>query len=284
MKVFLSWSGGLSHQIALILKEWLPCVIQELEPYVSSEDIEKGNRWSGEIAGELEACKCGIICVTRENLQAPWLNFEAGALSKAITDGSKVIPFLFELQPSDLIKHPLAQFQGVTYVNGGDSASHTSKEDVYKLISTLNSCLEKPLKEEMLKRTFHTWWEDLREKFMNLNQESSSPEKEKQIDINATLQELLELNRTQVRLLESRQTENKSSDESKYSFKLKKSLVDEVKGWTKSLDENCLKNLSGSSFLIYLDKDGNTKFIPSIDHIKHKKLSKDDSEQEPEVV
>ena len=42
MKVFISWSGNKSHKVAMIFREWLPSVIQSLEPYVSSEDIDKG--------------------------------------------------------------------------------------------------------------------------------------------------------------------------------------------------------------------------------------------------
>lgn len=50
MKVFISWSGNKSHKVAMIFREWLPSVIQSLEPYVSSEDIDKGARWSSDIA------------------------------------------------------------------------------------------------------------------------------------------------------------------------------------------------------------------------------------------
>lgn len=107
MKVFLSWSGELSHKIALELREWLPFVIQSIEPYVSSEDIDKGTRWSIDIAKELEDSSFGILCVTPQNLNAPWLNFEAGALSKAF-ENSFVSPFLFGLKPSDLKKSPYA--------------------------------------------------------------------------------------------------------------------------------------------------------------------------------
>ena len=84
MKVFLSWSGSRSHKVALVFRDWLPSVIQEIVPYVSSEDIDKGARWSTDIAKELSDSKFGILCVTRDNINAPWLTFEAGALSKTM--------------------------------------------------------------------------------------------------------------------------------------------------------------------------------------------------------
>lgn len=42
MKVFISWSGSKSQEVAKILKQWIPCVIQSVEPYFSSADIDKG--------------------------------------------------------------------------------------------------------------------------------------------------------------------------------------------------------------------------------------------------
>ena len=84
-------------------------VIQKISPYISTE-TEKGARWSSEIARELEHCSYGVSCVTPENKEAPWLLFEAGALSKSVSDG-KVAPILFGLDHADIQKSPLSQFQ-----------------------------------------------------------------------------------------------------------------------------------------------------------------------------
>ena len=81
MKIFLSWSGSMSKKTAEILCEWLPKVINAIEPWISSE-MEKGTRWESEITDKLEESKIGIICLTRNNLDENWILFEAGALSK----------------------------------------------------------------------------------------------------------------------------------------------------------------------------------------------------------
>jgi hypothetical protein len=94
MKVFISWSGERSRAIAEVLKGWLPSVLQAVKPYFSPEDVVKGSRWSTEIAKELEASRIALLVVTPENQEAPWLLFEAGALSKNL-DRARVIPLLF---------------------------------------------------------------------------------------------------------------------------------------------------------------------------------------------
>jgi len=85
MKLFISWSGKLSHKIAKELQEWFPLVINQLEPFVSGESIKKGDRWILDIFSELEQSNFGIVCLTKENLLESWIMFEAGALSKNIS-------------------------------------------------------------------------------------------------------------------------------------------------------------------------------------------------------
>ena len=82
-------------------------VIQELDPFMSAKSIDKGTRWSREIAQQLEETNYAIVCVTQENQSAPWVNFEAGALAKA-TD-SHVSPLLLDVSKTN-VSGPLAEF------------------------------------------------------------------------------------------------------------------------------------------------------------------------------
>ena len=195
MKVFLSWSGTTSHKVAKELRDWLPFVINCLEPYVSSEDIDKGARWSTDIAKELENSTFGILCVTKDNIEAPWLLFEAGALSKMM-DKAFVCPFIFDLKRSE-IKGPILQFQSTIF----------DKDDVEKLLQTLNkACGESCLKDEMLKKSFDVWWPNLEDKLSKicklqsnkLNSEDKKKVTELPIEI---LEEILELTRNNHQIL-----------------------------------------------------------------------------------
>lgn len=76
MKVFISWSGDRAKVIAEELREWLPTVIQSIEPFVSSRDIPLGGRGLQTLANELESCDFGILCLTQANIESPWILFE----------------------------------------------------------------------------------------------------------------------------------------------------------------------------------------------------------------
>ena len=194
MKVFISWSGNLSHQVALVLRNWFPYVLQQVRPYVSSEDIRKGNRWSIDIAGELGESDHGIICLTRENLEAPWIHFEAGALSKSLDTASVWTLLVGDLSAKD-IAGPLAQFQ------------HTNldKVDFKKLIDTINQSLgASQLNEATLNHIFDRFWPELEEAVRGvLAQAIVQPEPglhpERTSD--AVLSELLDLSRSMSRSL-----------------------------------------------------------------------------------
>ena len=185
MKVFISWSKDKSKLTAEALNKWLPKVIQAVEPWISP-DIEKGKRWSQEINDNLEKTKIGIFCLNQENLNEPWILFEAGAMAK--TKDAYVCTFLLDIKPTD-VHQPLGQFQHTKY----------EKEDIRKLVHTINSALgkynEKELTKEVLDEAFEKYWVDLDEELKKILK--SKPSKSIERTEKELLEEILEILRNQ---------------------------------------------------------------------------------------
>lgn len=184
MKVFISWSGEKSREFAEILKGWLPSVIQAVKPYFTPDDIEKGARWSNEISKELEQSSVGIICLTRSNLQSPWVMFEAGALAKSI-EKSRVVPMLFGVDPSDL-QGPLLQFQAASF----------GEKEVRKLMKTINNALgDKSLDNQVLEAVFKKWWPEFSQQVSEVLK-ADTPDQELELRTDREiLEEILEISR-----------------------------------------------------------------------------------------
>ncbi|MCG4284455.1 toll/interleukin-1 receptor domain-containing protein [Lacticaseibacillus paracasei] len=163
MEIFLSWSKDWSHELSQAFRDWVPLVLQESSPFMSSTDIDLGTRWNDKINNQLEKSTVGILFLTPENIDSPWLNFEAGALSKSIGSESKIIPISFG--SGDLTvkisKTPLKQFQ---------SLLHPDKKGFNSLITTLNTSMENSLSEKQLKTTFEMWWPALENDLKKINQ------------------------------------------------------------------------------------------------------------------
>lgn len=150
MNVFISWSGDRSKILAKELSQLLPELVPTLNVWMSEQDIDAGSRWGEELNRKLETSNFGVLCLTQENLSAPWLLFEAGSLAKSVSQ-SKVVPYRLGLKPTD-IPFPLAQFQGVDADEVGTK----------KLVQSLNSALESPIKGPQLDSMFKRWWPDLK--------------------------------------------------------------------------------------------------------------------------
>ena len=186
MKIFLSWSGERSQRIAEALKAWLPDVVSFFEPWISSEDIEKGARFEADLGAQLQATDVGIVCLCPENLTAPWVLFESGALAKSL-GRSKVCTYLFDLQPSDL-SGPLVQFQATT----------ATRDDTLKLLRTLNRGLKSNARSpEQLEKLFAHWWPDLKDALDAIPR--TKPAKKFLRSDREILEELLDLIRQQSR-------------------------------------------------------------------------------------
>jgi len=184
VKVFISWSGNNSKKLGETLRDWLPAVLQMVQPYFTPSDIEKGTRWNSEIAKELESSEVGILCVTRDNLHSDWVMFEAGALSKSL-DKAHVCPVLFGIHNTDLAG-PLKQFQTTEF----------DKEDFKKLVSVINNKLgENKLPAKVLDSVFEKWWPELKTKIDKILKKLSQDDTEPIRTERGLLEEILELSR-----------------------------------------------------------------------------------------
>lgn len=188
MKVFISWSGDRSNKVAELLEWWLRCVIQAVNPWVSSKHIDRGSQWFNEINDQLATTVTGIVCLTKENHNKPWILFEAGALAKGLSS-SRVWTLLIDVNHNDL-ESPLSQF------------NHTlpSKDSVFALISSINRALpNNHLSDKILEKCFDTQWPEFDKAFKEImsttTEATIEPRKEPEI-LDEVLSTVRELQRT----------------------------------------------------------------------------------------
>jgi TIR domain len=185
MKVFISWSGERSKAVAKGLYEWLPDIVNAVKPFMSEENIRKGELWRSVLAQELKENNFGIICLTPESLESTWLHFEAGAIAKAT---NLIWTYLFQVQPAQ-VKSPLADFQ------------HTiaEKEDTRKLVHAINAALgDQQRTEEQVNRVFDRSWLDLEAKLKAVPPSATAapPRPEPQDMLEELLERVRELKRS----------------------------------------------------------------------------------------
>jgi hypothetical protein len=68
-----------SHRLAEILRDRIPDILQTAEPFVSDVDVGAGAPWMNQLTKALEEKRFGILCITPENQENPWIHFEPGA-------------------------------------------------------------------------------------------------------------------------------------------------------------------------------------------------------------
>ena len=186
-RIFISWSGELSNKLANEIRQWLPNVIQFAEPYFTPEDIEKGTSWSKSIGEELERSIVGLICLTKDNIDNPWILFEAGALSKNLNKAN-VCVILFDLKPTD-VTGPLASFQATSF----------NKKDFKILLETINNAGGKSkLENTILNNVFEVWYPKLEKKIQHIIDSHPSQSVKKSRSTEGMLEEILGLVRLNI--------------------------------------------------------------------------------------
>ncbi len=122
------------------------------------------------------------MCLTPENLTAPWILFETGALSKTI-ESTYVCPYLLELKPTD-IQGPLAQFQ----------AAKADPTDTLDLVKSINAAQgETALPAKSIEAGFNKWWPELDKELREISKQSASLSDRKKRTEMDVLEEILDI-------------------------------------------------------------------------------------------
>jgi len=150
MKIFVSWSGEPSKSIAKVLDKRLREILPGAGTFMSFEHIEMGVRWAERIKRQLSRRNHGIVCLTPQNLNAPWIIYEAGALTK--NAASRLWCILFAgLSKADVPK-PLGDFQLAQF----------NKTDMRRVVHSINNAIgARKLTRPDLDKNFEQQWRGL---------------------------------------------------------------------------------------------------------------------------
>ncbi|MCR9230438.1 MAG: toll/interleukin-1 receptor domain-containing protein [bacterium] len=268
-RVFISWSGDLSKKIAEAVAEWLPLVIQNVEPFYSPVSIESGKAWADEIENGLRGTKIGVICLTRDCLQSPWIHFEAGAVFKGM-ENTYIHTLLFDLERSE-VTFPLALFQNKIY----------DKEEFRTFIKALNGANEDPdfiLDEKRLDKFFDNSWEDFNSKIDIILRDKDNSLAPSPRSVDEMVKEILELVRSNQRGLVTK------SNLMEYFLDpgLLKTAFDHLGDMKQNMPENCNQEFL-DSFKKLADAMGNASKI-LYGHAANYILKNSDHFQPPQEV
>ena len=133
MRLFVGWSGETSKKIAKSLKDWIEKVNPNVVPFVSFEDISLGTNWNNALSEELTNANYGLLCVTTDNMKAPWLLYEAGQMEFAMRQKNPqgqayITPLLFGVEHSGNLASPLSHYQSAQF----------SREAMERLVTQMN--------------------------------------------------------------------------------------------------------------------------------------------------
>jgi len=198
MEIFISWSGERSRKVAEALGIFLEGVIPDAKVWISSKDVPAGSDWFASLTAGLERSGYGILCLTKGNLSAPWVAFEAGAHLKSFGK-SGVCPFLIDVSISHLIL-PFSVFHAV----------HSDKDGARKLVESIMAQLPEAQRRKgaWINNSISAYWPKLNKTLQQVRMEDDPPSEleqlKEQINLQATkidsMHELIKEMLSQLRL------------------------------------------------------------------------------------
>lgn len=167
------------------LSLWIKCVLQASQPWISTRHIDRGAVWFSEINDQLQEVSVGVVCLTKENKNKPWILFECGALAKGLST-NKVCTFLIDLECQD-ITDPLAQF----------NHTYPDEQGMRDLVKTLNAAMgDRALDDSVLNTVFETYWPQFESSFSRILHDNPPDEEVPPLTERDLLSEILAITRS----------------------------------------------------------------------------------------
>jgi hypothetical protein len=164
LKVFISWSGN-SRGVAQAINKALPSLFDKASPWIST-DNRSGSIWLPAIDAQLTDTDFGIVCVSKANQHAPWLNFEAGALSRRVDAKRELMPvLLIDFDSMNEVEGPVTGFQ----------MQMATVDGFFAIMKDLNSCELGPnISEKILRSRVELAWLDIEKEVRKVRESQSS--------------------------------------------------------------------------------------------------------------
>ncbi|MBT1001978.1 TIR domain-containing protein [Paenarthrobacter sp. DKR-5] len=163
MKVFISWSKN-SCDFGGALNSAMERLFDTVETFYSPE-IPAGEQWLTMIEEQLTDTDFGIICVTKENQKEQWLNYEAGALSRQVTDRRKRLGvLLLDFDDKNDVDGPFKNFQ----------MKMATVSEFKSLMKSLNE-LGPKIREDVVNDRIDREWPKLEEELVKVRNSAQKP-------------------------------------------------------------------------------------------------------------
>lgn len=226
--VFLSWSGDQSRKIAELFQTLFNHTFEPtINSFVSSRDIRGGSRSISELFKKLQICNYGICFINSDNVRAPWIQFEAGALSK-IVDESRVMILLLDEKCLKLLDDtPLREFQHKLFY----------KEHIKSIFEEVIEKFGLTTSKESFMYRFESGWEEFNNKSCVILKENS--------EVTEHIQQLGHADKEEWDMLKKMLLNIQNSLKTEYSQSIKESkeLVVELRKIVKSMSPEDLKDM-----------------------------------------
>lgn len=212
MKIFISWSGELSKQIGGELSKWIPEVVPHIDIFYSNSSLKLGQQWLNGLSSSLEDISFGICIITKNNLNSPWVHYEAGAIFHKNEKKCTLIPLLIDIHKNEL-SGPLSTFQAMNF----------TEEEMRNLVKTINNGLEsRKLPDTMIDVMFNLHWAELEKRIKyKLEENDIEFDIESKVDPDTLLRRIFDYTRSMAIASGLKDLDEKPNTIRGYSFKEK---------------------------------------------------------------